>query len=266
MNRKPGEWSNSRLMKKASLKRTGENKLNTKSSFVNAALSNRLQEKPQRFFWSGLKTINDLIKLSQQIKNGEHKSIDKESTIDFFGFSIGGFLSQILMMSDPLEFYSGSKLVLFCSGSTFNSMKPVSKFIIDELAYKSLDEFYVKNFESNIRRDEKIRNHYRKFTKICTYFKSMLDYGKMRQFRERRLKEMQKRICSISLHQDKVIPWAEVMRTLKGSRSTIPIETHLMDFNYNYDHENPFPITKKIEKDVDRCFNRVFELASGFLG
>jgi hypothetical protein len=168
-------------------------------------------------------------------------------------------------MSDPLDFYDDSKLVLFCSGSTFNAMKPVSKFIVDETAYKTLDDFYVKNFEANIKRDEKIKYHYRKFTKICTYFKSMLDNNKMIQFRERKLKELHKRICSISLHQDKVIPWMDVLKTLKGRKSTIPIETHLMDFNYEYDHENPFPVMKKTEKDVDRCFSRVFELASGFL-
>lgn len=265
MNRTPVEWSDSRIMKKVSVRRVKQDNLNTKSSFANASLSDRLQEKPQRFFWSGLKTINDLIKLTRQVRTGEHEHIDSMCTIDFFGYSIGGFLSEILLMSDPLKFYNDSKLVLFCSGSTFNSMRPVSKFIVDELAYNTLNDFYVKNFESNIKQDEKIKNHYRKFTRICTYFKSMLDFNKMIQFRERKLKELHKRICSISLHQDKVIPWTEVLKTLKGKRSTIPIETHLMDFNYEYDHENPFPVMKKIEKDVDRCFNRVFELAAGFL-
>jgi hypothetical protein len=266
MNRTPAEWNNSRLMKKVSVKRAQQNELNTKSSFVNASLSDRLQENPQRFFWSGLKTINDIIKLTSLIKSGEHNLINRDCSIDLFGYSIGGFLLQILLMSDPMDYYKNSRLVLFCSGSTFNYMRPVSKFIVDELAYKSLDEFYVKNFESNIRRDRTITNQYRKFTKICTYFKSMLDFEKMRQFRERRLKELHSRICSISLHQDKVIPWMDVLRTLKGGRSTIPIETHLMDFNYRHDHENPFPENKKNQKDIDRCFNRVFELAAGFLG
>jgi len=188
MNRTPVEWSDSRIMKKVSVRRVDRDNLNTKSSFVNASLSDRLEEKPQRFFWSGLKTINDLIKLTSQIRAGKHNCIDKEFTIDFFGYSIGGFLSEILLMGDPLEFYNDSKLVLFCSGSTFNSMRPVSKFIVDETAYKKLDDFYVKNFEANIKRDEKIKNHYRKFTRICSYFKSMLDCNKMIKFREREAK------------------------------------------------------------------------------
>jgi len=57
----------------------------------------------------------------------------------------------------------------------------------------------------------------------------------------------------------------EVLKTLKGRKSTIPVETHLMDFNYEYDHENPFPVIENLRREVNKCFDRVFSLAAGFL-
>ena len=58
MNRAPNVWSDSRLMNKIAIQRA--NKLpNAKTSFINAAISERLEASPQRFFLSGLQTYKD---------------------------------------------------------------------------------------------------------------------------------------------------------------------------------------------------------------
>lgn len=93
----------------------------------------------------------------------------------------------------------------------------------------------------------------------------MLDYQKMRPFREKLLKMYEQQIYAITLTKDKVIPSFEVMNTLKGAYRNIDIRMDEMDFDYEYIHENPFPTNVANSKQVDECFEAVFEKVCGFL-
>jgi len=90
----------------------------------------------------------------------------------------------------------------------------------------------------------------------------MLEFHKMQEFREKRFRELHKQIFAIALKKDFVVPPSEVLNTLKGSDKKIPTKVRVMDFNYKYDHVIPFPSTKKLEKEVDKSFNRVFRYAA----
>jgi len=46
------------------------------SSFVNAALSTRLQHAPERLFWSGLVSYLDVLQLAKQIRAGSNRARD----------------------------------------------------------------------------------------------------------------------------------------------------------------------------------------------
>ena len=82
----------------------------------------------------------------------------------------------------------------------------------------------------------------------------MLDYQKMRAFRESLLRKNEDQIYAITLTKDEVFPSFEVVNTLKGAYRDINIQLDEMDFDYDYIHENPFPTNVVNSKQVDECF------------
>ncbi len=198
MNRAPDEWSNPRLMNKICRERMKYYPDDPSTSFVNAAISSRLQFRPQRFFRSGLKTIYDIIKLIGKIKSGNIPGINKSAKIDLFAYSIGAFISEIMMIANPLNYFSDSKMFLFCGGPVFEKMRPVSRYILDKKAYESLRKYYVDDFYDNISEDISLKWFFRKSNTLAKSFISMLNLDWMKSFRETRLKEISSRIVSLS--------------------------------------------------------------------
>ena len=73
----------------------------------------------------------------------------------------------------------------------------------------------------------------------------------------------QKKVKIISLKKDSVIPTIGIKYAL-GRDAANRCLTEL-DFSYQYSHENPFPMGKDIEGDVNMAFREVFRTASEFL-
>jgi hypothetical protein len=87
----------------------------------------------------------------------------------------------------------------------------------------------------------------------------MIDTRNHRNFREKRFREMRKRISTITLKNDRVIPAKDTFYTLGGN-------TEMLDFPYEYTHETPFPITNQaLTPLVDKAFESVFSRAAKFL-
>ncbi|MFW6139460.1 MAG: DUF6051 family protein [Spirochaetota bacterium] len=265
MNRAPSTWSNPRLMKELSKKRKQLFPTIEGSSFANAAISTRLQLLPQRFFWSGLQTYFDIIQLCLQIREGRHPWITPQASIDFFGYSIGAFLTEILLMSDPEGMFGHSRLFMFCGGPPLNRMRPVSKYILDSKADTALYEFFINHLENELERNPRLSHFFSRAHPEGNVFKCMLDYHKMKDFREEKISSRKARIAALVLEKDQVIPPYEVINTLQGDKRNIDVKIEIMDFPYRYIHENPFPINKKSWKEVDRSFRIVFNRAGGFL-
>jgi pimeloyl-ACP methyl ester carboxylesterase len=158
INRGKKEWSDPRQMNDLVNTRKNCNENIVQLSFANAALSNRLSEDPMRFYRAGLQSAHDLLSLISQIKNGEHPLFEKNTHINFIGYSIGAFLTQILFMANPNHILKESKNFLFCGGTTFNHMYGTSKLIMDNLAYEDLNDFYLNQFEKKNRYNKKERN------------------------------------------------------------------------------------------------------------
>ncbi|MBK7867531.1 MAG: hypothetical protein IPJ75_11435 [Ignavibacteriales bacterium] len=233
------------------------------SSPVNVAISTRLQFVPQRFVYSGIQTINDIASLAEMAKDGTIPGLPKNTTLDLFGYSIGAFVAEIIMMSNPLGLFNNSRCFLFCGGSTLDKMSPVNKFILDSEATNQIMDFYVHRLEQNITTDERLRSLFRDENEEAFLFKAMLNNEENKTVRERYLGKISDRLYGIALTKDDVMPGAAIQETLNHSRKKIRFDE--IDFDYNYTHENPFPMLTGISDKIDRAFDSVFSKAASFL-
>lgn len=265
MNRAPLSWSDAHQMYAISQQRKKRHPEVICSTLSNVAISTRLHNKPQRFIWSGLQTYYDVITLVESIKADKHPDIAPDASIDFFSYSIGSFLAQILIMTDANGYFSKSRLCMFCGGAVFNRLSPVSKFILDSEANVSLYSFVVEHLESHMKRDKMLRHYLSDSHPEGINFRSMLNYKTFTDFREKRFREMQDRIYAVTLEKDSVVPAYEVINTLQGIKRDIPIKVDILDFPFPYKHEDPFPALASIADAVDEEFIKAFEMMCNFL-
>lgn len=263
VNRSPAAWKDPRAMIPLMKERTTGHSEISLASFANTALSNRLAENPLRFFNSGYQTATDIIKLLQIVRNGVHQIIPKSSNMNVFAYSIGAFLAEILFMGNPENLFSGSKLFIFCGGSVFSNMQGSSKLIMDSRAFDRVYKYYLFDFEKSIKAKNPLAEIL-STSQIGMAFRSMIDLGRFKNFRESMLTKLRNQIHSVTLARDTVIPSEGVVATLNTSNNRSIAE--VWDFPYSYCHENPFPVLPgPLSEDVDRCFEKVFSKAKEFL-
>ncbi len=260
INRAPISWKDPRAMLKLL-----KDKITTRgevrsSSFANIALSTRLSEDPRRFVRSGYQTAKDIVKLAEQIKRGEHPYVPAGSSINIFGYSIGAFLSEIILMANPDNLFEDSRLFIFCGGSVFSSMYGESKHIMDRLAYEKLFSYYRDRFEWEVRHKAPLVSDLVS-TDVGMVFRAMLGFNRFRDKRESLLRKLEGRIKTVTITGDTVVPAIGVLETL-GRFCNVDI----IDFPAGCTHENPFPILSGgAESEVDRSFDKVFQSACSFL-
>jgi hypothetical protein len=265
INRSPVSWSDPRAMLQFLQERKSTYRELKMSSFANIALSSRLTEDPGRFVISGYQTVHDIEKLMLMIKGGEHHLIPQVSKVNIFAYSIGAFLAQIILMGNPGELFSDSKLFMFCGGSVFSNMQGTSKLIMDSLAYDRLYNYYMTDFEKEIGGRSPMLDVLRS-SQIGLAFRSMIDFSRFKSFRENIMKRLKERTHSVALIKDKVIPANGILKTMniKTCKKNYPAE--VWDFQYEYSHENPFPVFgTSLSKEVDKSFERLFSSACLFL-
>lgn len=255
INRSPKEWSNPRLMSSFVNEDAKKKKKLINLSFVNYALSSRIKADPHRFYLSGKQTVYNICQLLLQIDNGEHPLIESNAKFDIFAYSIGAFMSQIIMQANPLNRFGNSKLFMFCGGSVFCKMNGNSKLIMDKESFQILNRYYKREFYGLFKKQEKI-------DAIDRAFISMIGTRALKKERKSFYLVSQDRIRIIALKQDKVIPIKGIKKALGGVWKICMEE---MDFTYKYSHEAPFPINIKEKDSREYWFNEVFTRASAFL-
>jgi hypothetical protein len=265
MNRAPHLWSNRRAMHQASEERRQHFPEIVHSSLSNVAISVRLHAKPQRFIWSGLQTYHDVIRFVEDCKAGNHPLIDAGFNVDFFAYSIGSLLAEILKLTDYKGYFTQAKMAMFCGGAVFNRLSPVSKFIIDSEASVALYSYLVEHLENHVKKDTRLAHFLDAKHPEGNNFISMLNYKMMRQYREKRFMEMADKVLAITLDKDTIIPPYEVINTLKGVAHNIQIPVNVYDFDYDYKHEDPFPASAVISEPVNQAFQKVFDEFAAFL-
>ncbi len=263
INRSPASWKDPRTM--ISLLKDRNSSLGEidMSSFANIAISNRLAEDPMRFFKSGYQTVEDIVKLASDISKGEHAIIPRTSNINIFAYSIGAFLAEIIMMGNPDNIFSKSKLFIFCGGSVFSNMKGASRFIMDKRAFDGVYNYYLYDFEKTLTGKSPLID-FLSSSQLGMAFRSMIDLGRLRTFRESIFKKLREQIHIVTLSKDAIIPSRGVVATL--GRFVPACNLKVWDFPFNYSHENPFPVLDTPHsKKVDYWFERVFSEANLFL-
>jgi len=264
MNRSPENWANPRAMMPLLSKRqvSGNPEMLT---FANVALSQRLSDDPLRFFASGKQSAEDIVQLLEIIKNGEYPLLEKNSQVDFFSYSIGAFLSQILFLANPKGLLTNSRLFMFCGGAHFSEMFGTSRLIMDSYAYASLRKYYLNDFLEEL----KIRTPFSVYiqkSELGEAFLAMLSPETNKEFRESRLLSLRRQIRIVSLKSDKVIPSNFIQSTFARVRNRVEGIVKELDFPFDYSHEIPFPILGNNNSYlVDKAFNDVFTPAVEFL-
>lgn len=262
MNRAPAAWGSARPMNAVSDIRRRHSPAINNSSFANAAISARIEQIPQRYFWSGLQTFDDVVRLVTEIRDGSHPLIAPNAGVDIFSYSVGSFLGQILLMADPHGYFQRSKLFMFCGGPTLDRMSPNSKFILDSDATIALHSFFSERLETELVLDKRIAHYFGEGHPAGVAFRLMLTYQKNKEKRERLFRQLQKQLYAVALRKDDVIPAAEVLNTLKGEYRDIGTHVDVLDFPFPYTHINPFPTTGAQGHLVDESFNEVFTKAA----
>jgi len=266
MNRAPLDWSNPKKMALVAGARRGLFPSIEGSSFANAAISARLQSTPQRFFWSGVQTYDDIVQLVMAVRRGDHPYLELGGRLNIFAYSIGSFLSEILLMADQGGIFAQSKVFMFCGGPTFDRMYPVSKYIMDSEALIALYAFFVEHLDNECKIDRRLSHHFNEGHPAGLWFKAMISSRKLKAVREARFAELKDRILAVPLRKDTVIQPGEVLSTLQGEFRNIAVPVQIMDFDYKYSHVNPFPESGVPAGEVDRAFDRVFAIAASYFG
>lgn len=266
MDRAPKEWSIAANMNAAAKERAHTDLLNSHTSFVNAAISSRLEANPQRFFWSGLQSYIDVSVFLHDLNQGRVMGFVKGTHADIFGYSIGAYFGLILIMAGAGGLTESSKLFAFCGGATLDRMYPISKYILDAHAASALGSYYLELMNNNFKSTPRLDHYLSKEHPEEAYFKSMLLYHHYKELRESRISGAAGRIRAVALKQDTVVPPVEVMNTLKGEMRDIEITVDIEDFPYPYSHVNPFSLAEKHSVETNSAFVKIMDKASEFLG
>lgn len=78
------------------------------------------------------------------------------------------------------------------------------------------------------------------------------------------LKKYEDQFYAISLTKDDIVSPHQILKTLKGAKRDIAIRIDELDFEYNYIHENPFPVIAVDAAKVDKSFEMMFEKVCKF--
>jgi hypothetical protein len=260
MNRTPESWYDARTLLPYVNRRKEKFDCLSNSTFANLALSCRLSENPVRFYVSGKESIFNLWQLIREIKNGQHPLFAANTSVNIFAYSIGAFLAQVLLLSNPEGLTSESRLFMFCGGTLFSRMDGNSRDILDKESFYRLKDYLLNDF---LRKGFSILKREDDFMEKA--FKSMLSFGKYRRYREDFFCENQNRIAAITLKKDTVIPTRGVEEAF-GKRCAGKVVEE-WDFPYEYSHQVPFPVHSRVAPEmVEESFYRVFERAGRFLG
>ena len=253
MNRTPYSWINPRTTFLMASKRKEMIGNVENTTYVNFALSSRISQDPRRFYFSGKETVYNIWQLTKEIKEGNHPLFKENTSIHLFGYSIGGLISQILLLANPDRLFSDSRLFLFCGGSIFSEINGNARDILDSEANDKLQHFYRYTF---IQDDDVLKSPQDSIKKA---FKGMIRPDVLQEYRESFFEKASQQVRAISLKKDTVVPTSGLFSALGRSAPRIVEE---LDFSYPYSHQWPFPLNQKgHSQEIDRSFTYVFDKA-----
>ncbi|MDD2963514.1 MAG: DUF6051 family protein [Bacteroidales bacterium] len=261
MNRSPAFWSNARTVSDImNHEQTGTTSSST--TFVNYMISKRLTSNPLRFLTSGLQSVNDIYQLINQIQNDKIAQLQGFRQVEVVAYSIGAFLSQIMMLNNFLTSTPPLKTFVLAGGAPFSAMNGISKYIMNKEAFHSIYNFYMYETQRQMKAQSPLGNFLKKET-IGQAFDAMTAPTRNSRLIKEAFNAYRKMIKVITLKQDRVIPSGATKKLFRGTM----VEVVQSDFKFAYCHENPFPISKdaSIQSEVDMAFDNIFKTIKKFI-
>lgn len=258
MNRTPHAWNNPRETMSWSAARKQEIADLCNSTFANVALSSRISGHPLRFYASGRESVYNLCQLVGEIKNGEHPLFSENTSVNLFAYSIGALLSQVLLLANPNQMFTDTRLFMFCGGSIFSQMNGSARDILDKEAFDRLQHYFRNDFLERLNIPSSFRNDF-----LEEAFKAMIQPDVLTDYRETFFGCACNRIRAISLKNDVVMPTTGIISALGAASGKILRE---FDYPFPYSHQVPFPLTGKTDHELVRqSFDQTFGEAAAFL-
>ena len=215
MNRAPEAWASPKEMMKVAAERKNIVEKKSETSFLNTALSHRLHFAPHRFFSSGMQTYYDIISFINDIKLGNLYFLDRNCGFDFFSYSIGATLTEVLISSNYNNYFQNSKAFLFCGGATLDTANPVSKLIMDKDAHAELFRWLESLFTFMPDMKKRVREIFFQDLPEVLNFKCFLFYDKLQTLRDKNLQNKKSDIFSLSLKKDSVFTSTSIKKYIK---------------------------------------------------
>lgn len=200
----------------------------------NCVLSERLDARPERFFWGGLQSYFDVIDLARQIRADEHPHIAPDAKIDLLGYSAGGYLSLGLLLVDQDGLFSDSRCVVFESGAALKTTHLSSRLIMDLACEISLMKLYVR-FTGRMASPR--LQHWLFEHEEGRWFRALFGEESERPALEQRLKAIAPRLLAICNTNDDVIPASAVLNTMQGLHRDTGVRVETLALGV---HEHPF--------------------------
>ncbi len=260
MERAPARWSDPREMRRVSLLRQRALPDLAESSYANAALSVRLHARPTRLVWSGHRTLVDLLAWVRHVDEGGEPRLARGARLDFFGYSIGALLAELLLMGDDEGRFAASRVFGFCGGCLLGESSPRSKEILDSAAARAIHRLFLEEWDWQKELQPTLARVLEEDARGRA-FERMLREDRFASERADLLSRIGDRVAAVALAQDQVIPALAVERTLGPSGARV--ET--LDFPYPYDHVRPFSLRASDAAEADRAFEAIFGRAARWL-
>jgi hypothetical protein len=206
------------------------------SGQFNAIISERLQARPQRFFWGAIQSYWDIVDLVRLIRANKHPHFAWDARIDFLGFSSGGYLALALLAVNPEGLFSKSRACLFASCVEMRNLGPGSPYTIDRATEKATRDLYVEGFDSS---PNKRMKHWLEEHLEGRWLSSFGGLSVDRTERLSRLRELahEQRLLAIANCNDRIMPPGAMLDALQGDWRNTGVPFVNLDLGI---HENPF--------------------------
>jgi pimeloyl-ACP methyl ester carboxylesterase len=233
MNRVLPAWASQQL---ATAQRRGGLDGNDCAHRFNAVISERLNHRPERFFWGAVQTYLDLVDLAREIRSGRHAHFTEAARIDVIGYSAGGYLALFLLLDNRDDLFADSRGVVFASGVPFRDLDLASPLILDLTAEVALMKLFVKNFDPphSARVQHWIESH-----REGRLMRLFCGQRAQRTALEAKLREIAPRLLGITNVNDEVIPVGSMLNTLQGVKRDTGVPVREFELGV---HENPFSV------------------------
>ncbi|MDR2413450.1 MAG: DUF6051 family protein [Odoribacteraceae bacterium] len=255
VNRVPTPWRDSRVLHALAGERRRGMSDAANATFVNVAISTRLSACPSRFHLSGKETLFNLWQLVAAIRDGRHPLFHEGTTVDLFAYSIGALLAQVLLLADPCQLTTASRLFIFCGGALFSYMDGSARDIIDREAYSRVRSFYLNEFLSTPGALD---------DPFDEAFRALILPGLSRERREAFFERARARVRVVTLDNDTVMPTAGARAALGEGLAREMLDE--MSFPFPCTHQQPFPLHERVSPSlVHRSFEALFSRAAALL-